>query len=60
MGNRSAIVKQADLTRYMAAAVKAGLPLQRVTIALDGTVTLITGEASGEGSANPCDRLLDP
>jgi hypothetical protein len=56
---RPATLKQAELTRYIAATVKAGVPVARITIAPDGTVTLITGVATGEGGANPCDRLLD-
>lgn len=59
MANRPAIVKQSDLTRYIVATVKAGVPVQRVTIAPDGTVTLITGTTAGEVGANPCDVLLD-
>jgi hypothetical protein len=59
MGNRPATLKQADLTRYIAATVRAGVPLVQITIAPDGTVTLIAGSATGEAAANPCDRLLD-
>jgi len=59
MPARPAPVKQADLTRYIAATVKAGVAVRRITIAPDGTVTLITATTANEGADNPCDRLLD-
>jgi hypothetical protein len=62
MANRPATVKQAELTRYIAAAVKAGLAVQRAIVASDGTVTLVFGgsAASSDEAVKQCDRLLDP
>ncbi|MCU4654299.1 hypothetical protein N8I71_15770 [Roseibacterium sp. SDUM158016] len=59
MPSSPAVIKQSDLTRYIAATVKAGVPVQQVMIAPDGTVTITIGNASAEGAMNPCDRLLD-
>ena len=59
MANRPALVKQADLTRYVAGVKRAGIPVLGVKIAPDGTVTLITAETGPGNGPNPCDRLLD-
>lgn len=58
MANRAAIVKQADLTRMVAGVVKAGVPVGKITIAADGTVTIIPAGMVDDETANPCDRLL--
>lgn len=58
MANRKAPIRQADLRRYIAAIVAAGVPVGKIMIGPDGTVTILAaGEA--DASANPCDRLLD-
>lgn len=59
MANRAALLKQADLTRYLAAVRKAGMEVRRVEIAPDGRVSVITGGTASEDGGNPCDRLLD-
>jgi len=59
MSDRRATVKQSDLKRYVSAVVQAGVLVGKITIARDGTVTIIPAGMPGDDSANPCDRLLD-
>lgn len=59
MGNSKALVKQAELARYIKAATQAGIPVSRVEIARDGTVKIYTLAGNDDDeTANPCDRLL--
>ncbi len=58
MANRSAAVKQSDLTRYLNAASKAGLIVSRIEVVSDGTVRLFTLDSGPDETSNPCDRLL--
>lgn len=59
MANRAANVKQADITRYLAAVRKAGLVVQHLTVEPDGSVRIFTQGTADDGT-NPCDRLLEP
>ena len=59
MANQPAKIKQAELTRYVAAVVKAGVAIGKISIAPNGTVTIIPAGAPSDDTANPCDRLLD-
>lgn len=58
MTDRTALVKQSDLTRYLKAVEKAGVPVGRIEVARDGTVRIFTQAADGDDGPNPCDRLL--
>ena len=51
--------KQADATRALRAAVKAGLKPSECVIAPDGAIRLVFGDAPAAGAANPLDRLLN-
>ncbi|MCO8146793.1 hypothetical protein NHN26_16415 [Rhodovulum tesquicola] len=59
MSGRAATVKQADLTRYIAGTIKAGVVVGKIKVSPDGTVTIIPAGMPGEDGPNPCDRLLD-
>lgn len=59
MANRKAMIKQDDLRRYLAAVVKAGLPIGKISISPTGTVTITPAGAANHDEANPCDRLID-
>ncbi|MDU8946107.1 hypothetical protein RXV90_22210 [Rhodophyticola sp. MJ-SS7] len=59
MSNSPAKVKQAELTRYMKAMVKAGVPVGELRISPDGSVRLILASGEVKDTDNPCDRLLD-
>lgn len=59
MANRPALLKQADLTRYLKAVQASGVSVGRVVIGKDGSVSIFpTGAGDLEGP-NPCDRLLE-
>jgi hypothetical protein len=56
MPNRPALLKQSDLTRYVKAVQNAGVPVGRVVIGRDGTVTVYpAGAAEGATDPNPWD-----
>ena len=55
---QAARFKQADATRALRAAVKAGLKPSECVIGPDGAIRLVFGEAPAAGAANPLDRLL--
>jgi hypothetical protein len=58
MAPRPAPIKQADLTRYVNAVRKAGVPVGRVVIK-GGEVTIYAqGENGDDTGPNPCDELL--
>lgn len=52
--------KQADATRALRAAVKAGLRPSECVIGPDGAIRLVFGETPAASSSNPLDRLLRP
>lgn len=51
--------KQADATRALRAAVKAGLKPSECVIGPDGAIRLVFGDVPAAGAANPLDRLLN-
>lgn len=59
MANRKAAVTQADVKRYVAAVLAAGVRPGKIEIAPDGTVTIYPADAPGFTGANPCDILLE-
>ncbi|GGF76966.1 hypothetical protein SAMN05216376_11240 [Mameliella alba] len=59
MANQPAKIKQAELTRYVAGVVKAGVTIGKISIAPNGTITIVPAGSPSDDSANPCDRLLD-
>ena len=58
MANRPALLKQADLTRYLKAVQAAGVSVGRVVIGKDGSVSIFPAGAGDLEGPNPCDRLL--
>jgi hypothetical protein len=59
MANRSALVKQADLTRYMRAMQNAGVTVGRVLVRPDGAVEIIPkGAEPVHGIGPDPDELL--
>lgn len=59
MGNCSATVKQADLKRYVAAVIQAGIAVAKITITPEGAVIIVPAGMSDDDCENPCDRLLE-
>ncbi len=55
---RAARFKQADATRALKAARKAGMVPSEWVIDRDGAIRLVFGDASAAGGANPLDRIL--
>ncbi|WP_038953943.1 hypothetical protein [Bradyrhizobium japonicum] len=45
--------KQGDLTKALKGMVKAGVPLARVEIGVDGKIVLFAGQPEGHPSINP-------
>jgi hypothetical protein len=59
MANRHAVVKQADLTRYVRAVQAAGVTVGRVLVRPDGAVEIIPKGSDPTGFAGPDpDELL--
>lgn len=60
MANRTAIVTKVEVARSIAAAIAAGLKTGRVEVDYrSGRVVIVPGRSpEGNGSGNPCDRLL--
>ncbi|RWR05000.1 hypothetical protein D2T32_18185 [Sinirhodobacter populi] len=60
MSNRTAIMKQVELTRLVKGVVAAGLQVDRVSVRPDGGVDIFIrdGREHDEVGPNPCDRLL--
>lgn len=59
MASRPALVKQADLTRYIKAALAAGLPVGRVLVRPDGGVEIIPAGVAVSATLGPDpDELL--
>lgn len=59
MTRTSTPVRQGDLTRYLRAALAAGLEINEVYVAPDGSVRIIASGKDSEIGFNPCDRLLE-
>ena len=57
MTARSAF-RQADATRALRAAVKAGLRPSECVIGPDGAIRLVFSDTPATGGANPLDRVL--
>ncbi len=53
---RPAIFKEADLTRALKSAAKAGLPVAKFTVSKDGTLTIYTGGNTDTSDPNPWDQ----
>ena len=51
-----AIFKEADLTRALKSAVKAGLPVAKFSVSKDGTLTIYTVGSTGPTDPNPWDQ----
>ena len=58
MANRPALLKQADLTRYLKAMKAAGFDEGRIEVKPDGTHVIFAGNADPANVANPYDRLF--
>lgn len=50
--------KQADATRALRAAVKAGLKPSECVIGPDGAIRMVFSDAPAVGGVNPLDRVL--
>lgn len=60
MSSRPAIIKQAELTRYIKAVVAAGVSVGKITMLPSGAVEILPlGAVPDEAGPNPCDRLLN-
>lgn len=55
---RPARFREADATRALRAAMKAGLTPSECTIGPDGAIRLVFGDPAAATLANPLDRLL--
>jgi len=55
--------KQADVTRALIAAKKAGIEVRRIRVSKDGTIEIDTGKPESErrcnADGNPWDEVLD-
>ena len=59
MPARPAVIKQAELTRYIKAVMAAGVIVGKITVRPDGGVEILPlGSGTDDAGPNPCDRLL--